>query len=147
MIKRNLVEMGSLSHLFFSPRLEGTVYRVRAHSTVFLLAPPHNDITSAHLGVCALLHYGGTNLATPGLAQAVVGKGKSVLQGASYPEVKGRKWGWTGFPQGWGSRGPGGVGEIKKPGHPGRYSESCTGSLRSQRRRKREGCLIPLPSF
>lgn len=30
-----------------------------------------------------------------------------VLQPASHPEVESRKWGWTGYPKGWGSGGPG----------------------------------------
>nr|XP_023480359.1 protein phosphatase 1 regulatory subunit 11 isoform X1 [Equus caballus] len=41
-------------------------------------------------------------------------KGKGGLWNTSHPEEESRKWGWTGYPQGWGSGGPGGRGKKKE---------------------------------
>lgn len=62
-------------------------------------------------------------------------KGKGGLWNTSHPEEESRKWGWTGYPQGWGSGGPGGRGK-KKVDDPGYYSESDTDSLRPQKQEK-----------
>ncbi|MBW01776.1 DNA-directed RNA polymerase I subunit RPA12, partial [Eschrichtius robustus] len=46
-------------------------------------------------------------------------KRKGGPQNASHPEAEIRKWGWTGYPQGWGSGGPGGGGKkkVEDPGY------------------------------
>lgn len=118
-----------------------------------LIAPPllpHlRDASSAKFvsppcGACALSHYGGTNPATLRSDAFSARKGKGGPQNASHPEAESRKWGWTGYPQGWGGGGPGGGGKR-------RWRNLATNLnpirilLDLRDTEKREGCLIPLP--
>lgn len=89
-----------------------------SHCSPRLLLPYKSDASSAKVvsppcGACALSHYGGTSPATQRFDAFSTRKGKGGPQNASHPEVGSRKWGWTGYPQGWGSGGPGGGGEKK----------------------------------
>lgn len=94
------------------------VARPCSHCSPRLLLPYQSDASSAKVvsppcGACALSHYGGTNPATRRFDAFSARKGKGGPQNASHPEVGSRKWGWTGYPQGWGSGGPGGGGKKK----------------------------------
>ena len=89
-----------------------------SHCSPRLRLPYRSDACSARVvsppcGACALSHYGGTNPATRSFDAFSARKGKGGPQNASHPEVGSRKWGWTGYPQGWGSGGPGGGGKKK----------------------------------